>query len=363
MNLHELIDRLHKEHTLTKEEFITLIKERNEESASYLASLAREEAVNIYGNGVFPRGLVEFTNYCKNNCYYCGIRKGNPNLERYRLTAESILDCCKQGYELGFRTFVLQGGEDPALTDDRIEMTVARIRQNYPDCAITLSLGEKSRDAYERFFRAGANRYLLRHETHNESHYRQLHPAEMSGKQRLQCLADLKDIGYQTGTGIMVGSPGQTVEHIIEDILFIEKLQPEMIGIGPFLPHHDTPFAQYPSGTVERTILLLSIFRLMHPSALIPATTALATLIPDGRERGILAGANVVMPNLSPREERRKYELYNDKASLGAESAEGLIALQKQLNAIGYEISTERGDFIQCTTDYTDFHRFISIHS
>ena len=238
-------------------------------------------------------------------------------------------------------------------------MTVARIRQNYPDCAITLSLGEKSRDAYERFFRAGANRYLLRHETYNESHYRQLHPAEMSGKQRLQCLADLKDIGYQTGTGIMVGSPGQTVEHIIEDILFIEKLQPEMIGIGLFLPHHDTPFAQYPSGTVEWTILLLSIFRLMHPSTLIPATTALATLIPDGRERGILAGANVVMPNLSPREERKKYELYNDKASLGAESAEGLATLQKQLNAIGYEISTERGDFKR-TTNYTDSHRFIS---
>ena len=252
------------------------------------------------------------------------------------MNLESILDCCRQGYKLGFRTFVLQGGEDPALTDDRIEMTVARIRQDYPDCAITLSLGEKSRDAYERFFRAGANRYLLRHETYNESHYWQLHPAEMSGKQRLQCLADLKDIGYQTGTGIMVGSPGQTVEHIIEDILFIEKLQPEMIGIGPFLPHHDTPFAQYPSGTVERT-----------------------TLVPDGRERGILAGANVVMPNLSPREERRKYELYNDKASLGAESAEGLTTLQKQLNTIGYEISTERGDF-KCTTDYTDSHRFIS---
>ena len=221
----------------------------------------------------------------------------------------------------------------------------SRIRQEYPDCAITLSLGEKSREAYERFFRAGANRYLLRHETYNELHYRQLHPAEMSGKRRLQCLADLKEIGYQTGTGIMVGSPGQTVEHIIEDLLFIEKLRPEMIGIGPFLPHHDTPFAEYPSGTAEQTILLLSIFRLMHPSALIPATTALATLIPDGRERGILAGANVVMPNLSPREERRKYELYNDKASLGAESAEGLATLQKQLKTIGYEISTERGDF------------------
>ena len=353
------IDKLRQERTLTPEEFRQLLTGCDAENLRYINKQAQEVTLLHFGNKIYIRGLIEISNCCRNNCYYCGIRKGNPNIERYRLSRKSILDCCKQGYELGFRTFVLQGGEDPALTDDQIEMTVARIRQEYPDCAITLSLGEKSREAYERFFRAGANRYLLRHETYNESHYRQLHPAEMSGKQRLQCLADLKEIGYQTGTGIMVGSPGQTVEHIIEDLLFIEKLRPEMIGIGPFLPHHDTPFAGHPNGTVEQTILLLSIFRLMHPAALIPATTALDTLIPDGRERGILAGANVVMPNLSPREERKKYELYNDKASLGAESAEGLAALQKQLNAIGYEISTERGDF-KCTTDCTDSQRFIS---
>lgn len=339
------IDKLRKERTLRQEEFRQLLTGCDAETLRYINRQAQEVSLLHFGNKIYIRGLIEVSNCCRNNCYYCGIRKGNPTIERYRLTEESILDCCKQGYELGFRTFVLQGGEDPALTDDQIEKTVSAIRQNYPDCAITLSLGEKPRDAYERFFRAGANRYLLRHETHNEQHYQQLHPAEMSGKRRLQCLQDLKNIGYQTGTGIMVGSPGQTVEHIIEDILFIERLRPEMIGIGPFLPHHDTPFAEYPGGTVEQTLLLLSIFRLMHPSALIPATTALATLTPNGRERGILAGANVVMPNLSPREERKKYELYNDKASLGAESAEGLAALQKQLNAIGYEISTERGDF------------------
>ena len=339
------IDKLRQERTLTPEEFRQLLTGCDAEILRYINKQAQEVALLHFGNKIYIRGLIEISNCCRKNCYYCGIRKGNPNIERYRLSRESILNCCKQGYELGFRTFVLQGGEDPALTNDQIEMTVARIRQEYPDCAITLSLGEKSHEAYERFFRAGANRYLLRHETYNELHYRQLHTAEMSGKRRLQCLADLKEIGYQTGTGIMVGSPEQTVEHIIEDLLFIEKLRPEMIGIGPFLPLHDTPFAEYPSGTAEQTILLLSIFRLMHPSALIPATTALATLIPDGRERGILAGANVVMPNLSPREERRKYELYNDKASLGAESAEGLAALQKQLKTIGYEISTERGDF------------------
>lgn len=339
------IDRLRQERTLRPEEFRQLLTKCDAETLQTINRQAREVSLLHFGNKIYIRGLIEVSNCCRNNCYYCGIRKGNTNIERYRLTQESILDCCKQGYDAGFRTFVLQGGEDPALTDNRIEMIVAAIRQNYPDCAITLSLGEKSREAYERFFRAGANRYLLRLETYNELHYGQLHPAEMSGKRRLQCLQDLKDIGYQTGTGIMVGSPGQTVEHIIEDIRFIEKLCPEMIGIGPFLPHHDTPFASYPSGTVEQTLLLLSIFRLMHPSALIPATTALATLTPDGRERGILAGANVVMPNLSPQVERKKYELYNDKASLGAESAEGLAILQKQLNSIGYEISTERGDF------------------
>ena len=242
---------------------------------------------------------------------------------------------------------MLQGGEDPVLTDERIENIVSAIHRNYPDCAITLSLGEKPREAYERFFQAGANRYLLRHETYDKSHYRQLHPEGMSCGRRLQCLQDLKEIGYQTGTGIMVGSPGQTVEHLIQDILFIEQLRPEMIGIGPFLPHRDTPFAQSPCGTVEQTILLLSIFRLMHPSALIPATTALATLTPDGRERGILAGANVVMPNLSPQEERKKYNLYNNKASLGAESAEGLRILQQQLENIGYQISFDRGDYKQ----------------
>ena len=238
------IDKLRQERTLSPEELRQLLTGCDAEILRYINNQAQEVALLHFGNKIYIRGLIEISNCCRNNCYYCGIRKGNPNIERYRLSRESILNCCKQGYELGFRTFVLQGGEDSALTNDQIEMTVARIRQEYPDCAITLSLGEKSREAYERFFRAGANRYLLRHETYNELHYRQLHPAEMSGKRRLQCLADLKEIGYQTGTGIMVGSPGQTVEHIIEDLLFIEKLRPEMIGIGPFLPHHDTPFAE-----------------------------------------------------------------------------------------------------------------------
>lgn len=339
------VDKLKQEQTLETETFRQLLTGCDEETLLYINSQAREVSAQHFGNKVYIRGLIEVSNCCRNNCYYCGIRKGNTRIERYRLSQKEILDCCARGYELGFRTFVLQGGEDPVLTDARIEDIVSSIRKNYPDCAITLSLGEKSREVYERFFQAGANRYLLRHETFNLSHYLQLHPEEMSGEHRLRCLWNLKEIGYQTGTGIMVGSPGQTVDHLIEDIRLIEKLRPQMIGIGPFLPHHDTPFAHYPGGTVEQTLLLLSIFRLMHPSALIPSTTALATLAPNGRERGILAGANVVMPNLSPREERQKYELYNNKASLGAESAEGIQLLQQQLHRIGYEISFDRGDF------------------
>lgn len=341
------IDKLRHERYLQPEEYKMLLACQDAEIQSYLHQQAREVAWMHFDNEIFIRGLIEIGNCCRNNCYYCGIRKGNRNVERYRLNKETIFDCCRQGYELGFRTFVLQGGEDPALTDDRVVETVASIRENFPDCAITLSLGEKSREAYERFFQAGANRYLLRHETHNAAHYSQLHPAGMSHGNRLQCLQWLKGIGFQTGTGIMVGSPGQSLDHLVEDIQFIEQFRPQMIGIGSFIPHCDTPFATSASGSVEQTLILLSIFRLMHPSALIPSTTALASLSPNGRERGILAGANVVMPNLSPPKERAKYTLYNNKASFGTEAAEGLEALRRQMEGIGYRISEERGDFFE----------------
>lgn len=349
-----LIDKLRRERTLSAEEYKALLLCRDAETLEYLQRQAQEETLARFGNRIFIRGLIEITNRCRNNCYYCGIRRENRNIARYELTQDEILHCCREGYPLGFRTFVLQGGEAPEQKDDRMVETVAAIRREFPDCAITLSLGEKPRDTYERFFRAGANRYLLRHETYNEAHYRLLHPGSgekgnygggMSLQHRLQCLQWLKEIGYQVGTGIMVGSPYQTVDHLVEDILFIEQFRPEMIGMGPFIPHHDTPFSTAPPGSMELTLKLLSIFRLMHPAALIPATTALATLAPDGRERGILAGANVVMPNLSPQEQRKKYTLYNNKASLGAEAAEGLQQLEEKLAAIGYRISKERGDY------------------
>lgn len=333
-----LINRLRTHHRLDAEEYRALLLCEDAGTVDALHRQAREEAVSRFGHKILLRGLIEFTNRCRNNCLYCGIRKGNGNVERYELTQEEILACCRMGERLGFRTFVLQGGELPAAKDDWIEELVARIHKEFPDRVITLSLGERSREAYERFFRAGAGRYLLRHETYNAAHYGKLHPAEMSLSHRLQCLEWLKEIGYQVGTGMMVGSPYQTVEHLVEDLLFIERFRPEMIGMGPFIPHRDTPFASFPPGDIGMTLKLLSIFRLMHPSAWIPATTALATLAPDGRERGILAGANVVMPNLSPPARRANYSLYDHKAATGAEAAEGLKELEERLKGIGYEI-------------------------
>lgn len=347
MNLHELIDRLHKEHTLTRGEFITLIKERDEENASYLASLAREEAVKIYGNGVFPRGLVEFTNYCKNNCYYCGIQGSNQHANRYRLSKDEILSACENGYQLGYRSFVLQGGEDPHYSDDVMVPIVSEIRKRYQDCAITLSLGERSKESYQKLYGAGADRYLLRHEAATPELYQKLHPESLSLENRIQCLWNLKEIGYAVGTGFMVGAPYQTVENLVDDLLFIQKLDPQMVGIGPFVPHHDTKFKDYPSGTVELTTYLTSILRLMNPHLLLPATTALGTIDPRGREKGILAGANVVMPNLSPVAVRKDYSLYDNKICTGEEAAECAGCLGRRLASIDYELVFTRGDYIE----------------
>lgn len=341
----QMIDKLYKEHALTKEEWIFLLEHRTKEDAEYLFSLAREQQKKYFGNRIYTRGLIEFTNICRNNCYYCGIRGGNPNVERYRLTMEQILECAASGYELGFRTFVLQGGEDLYYQDADIVEIVQTIKNIYPDCAITLSIGEKSYESYKKYFDAGADRYLLRHETANESHYRRLHPAELSLKHRKQCLFHLKEIGYQVGCGFMVGSPGQTSECLAEDMLFIAELQPQMVGIGPFIPHHDTPFAEEQAGTLELTLFMLGLLRLTIPNLLLPATTALGTIAPDGREKGILAGANVVMPNLSPVGVRKKYELYDNKICTGDEAAECRMCLNRRMEGIGYELVIDRGDF------------------
>lgn len=313
---------------------------------AYLFQKAQEVRKQYYGNTVYIRGLVEISNHCRNNCYYCGIRALNRQVARYRLSKDDILDCCAHGYTLGFRTFVLQGGEDMYYTDAMMIDIISSIRKRYPDCAITLSIGERSYDTYKAYYEAGANRYLLRHETANVEHYAQLHPQELSAMHRRQCLYDLKDIGYQVGTGFMVGSPYQTAARLVEDLKFIAALQPQMVGIGPFIPHHQTPFAHAKQGSEVLTLRLLAILRLMLPTVLLPATTALSTVDDKGREKGILAGANVIMPNLSPARVREKYMIYDNKAYTGVESAEGLRELNARLQQIGYEITVSRGDAI-----------------
>ncbi len=305
------------------------------------ACRARDE---VYGRKVFMRGLIEVTSHCRNNCLYCGLRR-DMRCARYRLSKEQILDCCRTGYELGFRTFVMQGGEDAWMTDERVCDIVRSVKQEFPDCAITLSLGERGRESFARLKEAGADRYLLRHETADAAHYALLHPAEMRFEHRMQCLQDLRDLGFQVGCGFMVGSPGQSIETLKKDLAFIDEFRPEMVGIGPFIPADGTPFGHEPAGSVELTLRLLAIIRVMHPHVLLPATSALGTMHPQGRERAIGAGANVVMPNLSPRDTRALYSIYNNKLATGSEAAESAADIRARMAAIGMEVPTERGDF------------------
>lgn len=343
----ELIDKLYKNHNLEKEEFVYLIENFDKDTSEYLFSLAQITSQEHFQKEVFIRGLIEFTNYCKNDCYYCGIRRSNKNVSRYRLSKEEILSCCQNGYELGFRTFVLQGGEDPAFTDEIMIDIIKDMREGYPDCAITLSIGEKSYDQYLAYYKAGANRFLLRHETANEEHYKKLHPESLSLENRKECLRNLKKIGYQVGTGFMVGSPYQTPECLAEDLAFIKELSPQMVGIGPFIPHKETPFKDFPAGSMDLTLFLIGMLRLMLPNALIPATTALGTIDPKGREKGILSGSNVLMPNLSPIGVRKKYELYDNKICTGEEAAECNVCLRNRVSSIGYNVVEKRGDFVE----------------
>lgn len=343
-DLQQLVQKLQNTRHLEKEEWAALIRGRTDMLAEYVFSLARKERHQHYGHDIYIRGLIEFTNYCKNDCYYCGIRKSNAGVMRYRLDEEQILSCCSAGYALGFRTFVLQGGEDGWFTDERMVRIVGAIKSRFPDCAVTLSIGERSKESYQALFQAGADRYLLRHETFNAAHYSLLHPSSLTAASRQKCLWTLKDIGYQVGAGFMVGAPGQTPEYLAEDLLFLEKLKPHMVGIGPFIPHHATPFAGELAGTLEETLFLLGLIRLLLPKVLLPATTALGTIAPNGRELGILSGANVIMPNLSPADVRENYTLYDNKLCTGAEAAAGIQELKDRMCAIGYQIVTDRGD-------------------
>lgn len=340
----ELAFKLLKEKKLSQKEYKTLISAYTAEDADVLAKEACRIRDEVYGKKVFIRGLIEISNICRNDCYYCGIRKSNAHCVRYRLTHEEILECCEEGYKLGFRTFVLQGGEDGYYTDKVLCGILAEIKSRFPECAVTLSLGERTYESYLALFNAGADRYLLRHETADTEHYSRLHPQNLTLENRMRCLNDLRDIGYQVGAGFMVGSPYQTVDHIAKDLCFIQDFKPDMCGIGPFIPHKDTPFGDFSGGSADLTCFLLSVIRIIHPCVLLPATTALGTVSEDGRERGILSGANVVMPNLSPASVRKKYQLYNNKLSDGAESAQCLQQLKERVALTGCEITVDRGD-------------------
>ena len=342
--MNEIITRFLRERRLSEKEYKLLVEAFNEENAEILRNEAVRLRKEVYGNSVFIRGLIEISNICKNDCLYCGIRRSNKTCDRYRLTKEEILSCCDTGHSLGFRTFVLQGGEDPYFSLDVLLPLIREIKKRYPDSAVTLSLGEKSREEYEALYNAGADRYLLRHETAEATHYSRLHPENLTLKDRMRCLYDLKSIGFQTGAGFMVNSPFQTAENLAKDLKFIEEFSPEMCGIGPFIPHKDTPLCDFKAGSVDFTCYLLSIIRIMHPEILLPSTTALGTLENDGREKGILSGANVIMPNLSPERAKSRYMLYNNKLSSGAESALMLGELKEKMKSIGYEIVCDRGD-------------------
>ena len=345
------VDKLLSTHNLSDAELKEILLCDDKEFNEYLFEKARAVREEHYGKSVYLRGLIEFTNHCKNNCYYCGIRCANRNAQRYRLSKNQILECCKEGYALGFRTFVLQGGEDPYYSDEYLEELISEIKNQHPDCAVTLSIGERDKSSYLRLYNAGADRYLLRHETADKEHYRKLHPKNMSFENRMKCLENLREIGYQVGCGMMVGSPFQTVDMLIEDLRFLQSFKPEMVGIGPFIPHHDTRFANEKSGSVELTLRLLSVIRLILPEVLLPSTTALGTLDAFGREKGLLAGANVVMPNLSPSNVRKKYLLYDNKICTGEESAACISCMQRRVNSVGYKIVTARGDHVLFNKD------------
>lgn len=343
MNIKEIIDRISNSHTAEKEDILAIINNGSDDE--YLFKSADNIRRQIYGKDVYIRGLIEISNYCKNNCLYCGIRRDNRKVSRYRLTEQDILACCETGYELGFRTFVLQGGEDSHFSDDILCGIIKKIKTKYPDCAITISMGERSEGSYKRLFDSGADRYLLRHETASKPHYEKLHPKEMSFENRIKCLQTLKKIGFQTGAGFMVGSPFQTPENLAQDLIFIKKLEPEMVGIGPFISHNETPFKDFKNGTLRDTLVMVALTRLLLPHALIPSTTALGTISPNGRELGLKAGANVVMPNLSPVKFRKLYSLYDNKICMGDEAAECRKCLEKRVESTGYKIVTDRGDW------------------
>ncbi len=346
MTMKELLNKLYQENNLSKEEIVYLLKNLDEEHKNILFVYAYQTCMKYYGNKVYMRGLIEFSNICKQDCLYCGIRASNSHVDRYRLSKDQILSCCQEGYRLGYRTFVLQSGEDFWYTEEKLIEIIKSIKKLYPDVAITLSIGERDYVTYKHLLEAGADRFLLRHETASRHLYEKMHP-NMSFDNRRNCLKDLKELGYQVGAGFMVGLPEQTEEDLAEDLLFLKELEPDMIGIGPYIPHNDTPLKGSKGGTVEDTLVILAFTRLLIPECLLPSTTAMGTLHPKGRERALKVGANVVMPNLSPTSVRAKYELYENKICTGDEAAHCRGCIERRINSAGFEVDMGRGDSLK----------------
>lgn len=343
MDVINIIEKLYKTNDASKEELLYLLDNIDENSKELLIKRANETRKKYYENKVYMRGLIELTSFCKKDCLYCGLRRHNKNADRYRLTLDEILECVRKGDKLGYKTFVLQGGEDEYFTDDKMVEIIKAIKSEFPDNAITLSLGERSYDSYKRMYDAGSDRYLLRHESASKELYESIHPGEPFEKRR-NCLKNLKDIGYQSGAGFMVGIPGQTNEDLVNDLRFVKEFEPAMCGIGPFIPHKDTPLRNYEHGSLEKTVICLAIVRLLLPKVLLPATTALSSIDPKGREEGLKAGGNVIMPNLSPMSVRKKYSLYDNKAYILDEDAEYRTMIEQKINEAGYEVEVSRGD-------------------
>lgn len=343
VGMKDLIEKLYRNNYLEKKEIIYLLDHINEEEQQILFNRANETRLKYYGNYVYMRAIIEFSNICKQDCMYCGIRKSNKKAKRYRLSKEQILECCEEGYKLGYRTFVLQGGEDDWYTQEKLAEIIKEIKDRYEDVALTLSIGEKSYEEYEILHKCGADRFLLRHETATKELYEQLHP-NMSFENRRQCLSDLKEIGYQVGAGFLVGLPNQGNEDFANDLLFLKDIQPDMIGIGPFLPHHQTPLKDEKGGDLDKALIMIALTRLMVPECLLPATTAMGTISKQGREIALKAGANVVMPNLSPTTVRSKYELYDNKMYTGDEAAECLKDIERKINSAGFQVDMGIGD-------------------
>lgn len=338
----EIINKLYTQKSASREELIFLLNNLNEAYTKYLLKKSNDVRKQNYGDVVYLRGIIEFTNHCKRNCLYCGIRRDNKSTDRYRLTKEEILECATLGNKLGYKTFVLQGGEDPYFTDEKMIDIIKLLKERFPQNAITLSLGERSYESYKSMYEAGADRYLLRHETASKELYEALHP-DGNFENRIKCLKDLKEIGYQVGAGFLVGLPDSNVYDMVENLLFIKELEPAMCGIGPFIPQKDTSLSKEKQGTVEETIIYLALIRLLVPDILLPSTTALGTIDPLGREKGLKAGANVVMPNLSPVSVREKYALYDGKICTGDEAAECRNCIERKIVNAGFRVEITAG--------------------